>query len=743
MTSANSRSFCIGFLCVVLGLFATTAVPGFAAPPETTSPSWHAGFNDFVKLGHWVPVTITVPVDQEREPIRYAINMLDGDETPVTYEGPLTRTEPARDGHQTFEMLCRFGRRFGVFHIRLFDAAEASVFESDGTIQDSEIQFDSSTDHLTILVSDNEAFGNQIEKATLSNLRDGNRRLVRLNSGQPIPVEPVAWQSVNRIIVPLQSATAMHRDADATWSAMERWVGQGGELVLVGGEALSAMEISPSLNRLLPMNIGEAQRLDSGRTIERFVGNSRQQLIGRNEQGPLFSSLEIDEQFECTTIVEGESGSPLVVRYPHGLGEVTIVAFDLESETITGWSSYPVLLEKIFNRQIIDQKESRTASTKGGSAVTHFGYNDLAGQLLVPLDDFTTVRFLDFTLIAVLISVYILAISVGDWFLLKRLLGRMELTWITFPLTALLFCGIAWTIASLTRPSSIQINQMEILDFDTVNRTSRGTSWMNLYSPSARTIDVAIASETDQGLPITRSIVSWQGLPGDGLGGMETQTTTGFQRIAYRQELEAGQLADGVNCTIKSLPLRVSSTRSLVGRFEMDDWPEFPAALRLKRDRLEGTIENTMPFDIFNARIFFGGYVYLLDQPFRAGDVLSVKTQTKEKTSRNYLNRAAVTGFEEKELGKSQVKPWDPRDKSLTRIADIMMFYSLAGGENYTGLTHGYYPEMDQSELLTLGRAILVGQIASGSRIEIDGEDTRSLYDDSITMVRIVLNVER
>ena len=47
-------------------------------------------------------------------------------------------------------------------------------------------------------------------------------------------------------------------------------------------------------------------------------------------------------------------------------------------------------------------------------------------------------RLVPFWLVAGLIVVYILLIGPGDYFFLRKLVGRMEWTWLTFPLVVLL-----------------------------------------------------------------------------------------------------------------------------------------------------------------------------------------------------------------------------------------------------------------------------------------------------------------
>ena len=82
---------------------------------------------------------------------------------------------------------------------------------------------------------------------------------------------------------------------------------------------------------------------------------------------------------------------------------------------------------------------------------------------------------------------------------------------------------------------------------------------------------------------------------------------------------------------------------------------------------------------------------------------------------------------------------------NVGRIAEMMMFYELAGGRNYTGLSHGYQGKMDMSGLLTSQRAILIGEI-KGQVSQLNAATAKPSsvapeYDQVTTFVRIVLPV--
>ena len=74
----------------------------------------------------------------------------------------------------------------------------------------------------------------------------------------------------------------------------------------------------------------------------------------------------------------------------------------------------------------------------------------------------------------------------------------------------------------------------------------------------------------------------------------------------------------------------------------------------------------------------------------------------------------------------------------------MLMFYDSTGGQEYTGLTHGFHKYVDMTPNLKLNRAILVGQLKKKrlSELTIDGDDASERYDTSVTIVRVMLPVD-
>ena len=491
------------------------------------------------------------------------------------------------------------------------------------------------------------------------------------------------------------------------------------------------------LQRFAPGKVIGATDLDSSRRLEEFC-NSKESFLSKGESMQILQLEDVNGR-----VALGQGDVPLIVRRPMGLGEVAFVVFDPTDKKFQDWKAGSQFVQSLMKLRTGDETTQTAGGTRGGTAVRHSGYKDLVGQMKVPLERFTQLRFIPFALIAALIALYILCIGLGDWFLVGRLFKKHELTWITFPLLAALFCGIAWYGAKVSRPATIQVNQVELVDIDSISRHVRATSWTNLYSPSGQTVDLSLGVSdvaADRNLQLESSRLSWLGLPGDGLGGMLNRANPGLYRTGYVQEV-IPQESDptDVSIAMEDVELQVSSTRPLFGQWNGEFQSRAISRLRFS-NRLEGTFTNPFDVPLKDCRLFYNGSVFIVSGSVPADGDIAIG-DTLEKTVRSYLTRRTRRADDK---NKSQSVVWDPRDVNLSRIMQMMMFYHGSGGASYTGLSHLYHDFIEMTPQCSMDRAVLVGRLKDRvSTIKLDGEDADELYDSSLTIVRVLLPVER
>ncbi len=741
---------CVMMACVLMGLMGKTASTASAYTAvendnvnSSAGPNVSIGIDGFVRLGKWVPIYVNYDSAPNEAPVKYEISVLDCDDAPIAYCGDLIPVSENK-----YQGLARIGRSYGNAELRLLDGSGQAIetVKLPFRGEDKAATITRSTRPLIATIEPNSEFKSAIESYSLVGKQEDSPIVVRLGD---LPTNQLGYDSVETILLVTSDLEQMKQYSKQQIEALMAWVKNGGTLVVSASKnGQQLLADGGLLEPFCPGNFDGLAQCASSKMLERFMlerfNASVDQLIAKRgtvggEPIPMASLSDATGK-----VLVAVNKKPLIINRAIGLGEVLFFGIDLDSDRMKQWSgrdSLVGLLVTLAETSVEDQVGQKAVK---GTSVSTFGYEDLIGQLRAPLDRFTNVKFVAFTWIALLIGLYILCIGPGDFFFLKKLLKKMELTWITFPLLSLLFCGLALGISRMTRPSSIQINQLEIIDIDTIQGWTQGSVWANLYSPSGGSRNISIDRKHNLGFEIDSDVLSWHGLPGDGLGGMWSSPTPGLSKTGYRQTIELGD-AQQPKVSIESLPLQVSSTKPMFGQWWSGN--DISRTSRLTSDDkknggtgLSGTVTNPLPYQLKNCRLVFRDWAYVLDSTFDPGDTFDVRTEPDEKKLSALLTRRFT---QSDEGNKSNNTAWNPTDTNIGRIASMMMFYEAAGGNNYTGLTHRYQPFMDMSRNLYLNRAVLVGEIEQiGAELLVDEKRVTDNYDQSRTIVRIILPVK-
>lgn len=730
------------FAAVLLGCQLSFSLPLSSAhfqPKQESTPSATVsiGFDGKVKLGKWVPIFISL--DPSTSAAKFEVENLDGDDTPVIYKGPLL-SDPKFPGR--YQAWTRIGRTYGKFELRLLNAAddiiETKQFNFTGS--DRVEEFIGSTQELVLTLEPQDLFKKSIESVSSLASREDARIIAALGEKSILPFNWLGYDSADAILMVTSDLERIDRISDVQLDAIETWVKQGGTLILsAASNADRLLSENGRLARFCPGNfVGLGECKNSSR-LETFCDSQEQLLPSKDDAIPIVR-IEDVRGIVLVDNSNAKNRKPLIVKTACGMGKVIFVTFDLDSPRMTEWIGFPKLVENLISGARTE-RETTSSTTSQGSSVSHFGYKDLIGQLRVPLDRFRDVQFVKFAMIALLIGLYILCIGPGDYFLLRKLFKKMELTWITFPLVSLIFCGLAIGISKATRPNTIKINQLEIIDIDTINGEVRGSVWGNLYSPTGQTCSIGLDKSHQLGFEIDSNLITWHGLPGNGLGGMTTTANPGLLKTNYEQSFQIGENGQTLSTEIEDLPLQVSSTKPIFATWWASIEPE--SRVQLNRDprltQLRGRVNYKLPFKLKNCRLIFENWAYVLENPLNPGDTFDVQTGTTEKSLRSILTRKVKL----KKSDRSENSPWDPTDIRVNRIADIMMFYQASGGKAYTNLSHQYHSFTDMTDQLNLHRAILVGEVDEpGAILKVNGKSALAQYDQTTTVVRILLEVQ-
>src|SRR5262249_6523320 len=127
-------------------------------------------------------------------------------------------------------------------------------------------------------------------------------------------------------------------------------------------------------------------------------------------------------------IVAGTAELPLAVRAPHGFGTVTLIALELNREPFLSWDGRTEFWIKLLGLRKHPGTENQSQGAWGARVLS-----DMSSHLRMQLEHFAGVSLVPFQWVAFFIFIYILLIGPVDYLLVKKLLKRMELTWLTFP----------------------------------------------------------------------------------------------------------------------------------------------------------------------------------------------------------------------------------------------------------------------------------------------------------------------
>ena len=546
---------------------------------------------------------------------------------------------------------------------------------------------------------------------------------VQVENAADLPDRWWGYEGVDTIVLTTSDPRVPDSLTPKQRTALVDWLRLGGRLIVSVGSRGGEVLTSDPWQAVAPGRFTEVSPLRERTGLETFGGA---ELPWEHDtfQRTRPQVTRLTDVEGVVLLAEGGSGTdrPLIVRAPHGLGEIIFIGLDLDHPGLARWSGRPRLIASLLTGS---QGRTTDPQTEVRRSVTHLGYDDLVGQLRAALDQFPGVALVNFTTVSVLTVAYLLLIGPGDFLLLRQLRIPRHVTWITFSLVAALFCLAAWYLGGEAHGNQVRVNQVEIVDLDASEKLVRGTTWTHLYSPASARFDVKPSIDAARSVCLDpQSLVSWQGLPGDSLGGLGSRQVALVETDAYFIE-EPGEQAG-----ITGLPVQNASSKSLSVRWWGDAAVEMPSRLvRTEHGPVEGELTNPLPAELTDCLLVYGDWMYRLGT---IGAGQSVTVDPRESLNLEYrLTERTVLNT------KDISTPWDQATTDLPRIVRIMMFHQAARGRNYTGLTHRYQPYIDLTGHARLGRAILAGRAAKPfTLLAPEGDQTTQ------TWCRIVFPVE-
>ena len=554
-----------------------------------------------------------------------------------------------------------------------------------------------------------------------------------------LPGRWYGYDSVDVVVVDTNDKEMLATLSGNRGEALKQWVQRGGHLVVAVSSNWQAVN-DGLLGEMLPVKLNGQAQVSPFDSLESFTGGSHQ-VAFENEPARVAKFEEIDAR--GGKVIASTLSTPLVVRGAFGFGRVTVIGLDVDAKPFSGWPDRALFFVKALDLRGSNSSVNPTAP--GGRIVTN-NVSDLATLIRRSLDQFKGVTLIPFGWVAGFIVLYILLIGPGDYFFLKKVLKRMELTWITFPAIVVTVSLLAYYAAYVVKGTDLRVNKIDVVDVDLEAKAARGTSWVNLFSPQNRDYSVAVVPiSPDREAPAdpksvvapppgTEVVLSWFGAPESGLRGMNTRGQGmgfGGGGYSYAPIGKAEELED--------VRVGIWSTKGFVARW----FGPAPAAgsiveadlVPVGSDRLAGTITNRLPVAMKDAIVAFGKQVY-----YNVGTIEPGATVDIEKT----LDRALASYLQEKRPTFIPVNYYGSQNENINRVDLVreMMFHDsdMSGQGTVASRTHH---ELDLTGQLALGRPMLVATIDRPGTQLVLGNTPGEAKTDQTTLLRVILPLKR
>ncbi len=738
-----------------LGLTVGAAAQSATGDTPRFGKDFVVGFQDFYHLGRWIPLELELIGGRQHVQGQVIIESPDGESYPthLLVDRPIDLPPGAKRTVRAYVLLgsAEEGLR-ATFHYRALEGGPQRSTHMTARPHDNDWPLVPPLDPrqpLTLVVGRGLGFARSAEgEAWDPYAADPQEELdvtavrPRWPDGQepavvePLPIDdlPDRWfgyDAVDLLVLPAQDALNYAQLSDAQRDAILEWVARGGRVLIAGGGTdPRLLEPNGLLGQLLPGRFDRPFNLIEGRGFEQFVPGEGQLPLSRDD--PAVVAVLDDVRGE---VVARDGSIPLVIRGRYGFGSVTYVAINLNEPVLARWSDRDAFLRKLTGW--------RTETGGGGQRGMRYGYHaisDMTSDLIVGLERFEGIPVIPFSLVAVLIGGYILWIGPLDYFIVRHVFKRMTLTWVTFPLIVVVVSFGCYWLAAYIKGDKVRINQASLLDVDLSSGRVRATSWINLYSPDTRRYN--LRAEPSAALPVAPLAddavqLAWLGRPeAYGLGGMGGSGTL----LSFGRSYEI----DPESPTLAPVPLQIASTRPFLARWagQLADPPATLFDVRLETDprpdgvdllRLELTSQ--LPESLTGCGIAYRHHYFPLPnlepgQPVR----LDLRGERQERLfSALSAKGAGSASYDEYH------QHYSPGNVGIESALGAMMFFRMAGSEDFTGLSNNFQSAIDLSGVLEAGHAVLLAKIAEPPTQLNDEARPFEAEQRQVTFLRVVL----
>ena len=541
---------------ILLAVLAVPALPVAAqAAPQTLALTVHVGYHDVVKSGQWMPVSIDVR--NTGADFHGTIEVQPQD----NFKGLFLAGDPV--------YVLPFTLPGGtVKHVRTFVASDVSGspltvrLVSGGRVLASQTASGAIYAGLLVgvLSDDPTAFD---EFAAERFPAAAVAQVVHL-AREDVPTSPVLLRGFDLLAIDDFAADSL---TPTQRGAIEGYVAMGGNLLLgSGGAWRKTLTALPAA--LLPLAATGTEMLPPSAALQTAA------------------PVEVATGAAAGRAWLRDGDRPLILEKTFGTGLVTLATFDWTQGAAAASGSTRGLLRQVGIRSGFGTRPGAATGIGGGAGASIWYGGGSSGSITqrstgfvsalsnVPALDLPSLR-----LTGLLVLLYVLVVGPLNYLVLLRA-GRRELAWITVPVIAVTFAGIAYGLATGTKGRSVQANQIAIVHLAGAGDQADQETYTGIFAPTRGDYSITVGGPQPAIAPIATAY--------GGAGGIGAGTRVQPDRAAV--DLVA----------VTAFTLRGYATESAVPA------PSLTASLSLRNGRLSGTVHNRSRIDFTDEIVAFG-----------------------------------------------------------------------------------------------------------------------------------------
>ncbi|HVK09440.1 MAG TPA: hypothetical protein VM597_11750, partial [Gemmataceae bacterium] len=423
--------------------------------------------------------------------------------------------------------------------------------------------------------------------------------------------------------------------------ALAEWVRRGGRMIVSVGANPDVLNEVKEIRDLLPATVSPTGKRNVPKLTYSWdlTGNivSPRGAIeagGKAEFAVVTPAPRADRSARVLLYEgEGEGRKPLGVQGAYGLGRVTLIGFDLDRPPFAEANQRAPFYENLFSAagyRLPDATANYERAT--GYSSTGPKMDEHVLMLQGSLDYFEGVPVVSFGWVALFILIYIILIGPVDYLFLKKVVKRLEWTWVTFPVIVVSVSAAAYFAAYALKGRDLKINKVDVVDIDLAGRRVDGQTWFTLFSPRIHDYSLGVepAGAAADGGPAWSAgtvasakdtVISWHGAV-ERYGSRSSGSGFFDKRYSYQTAGDPDDPnRDLYAAGIERVPIQVWTTKAFTAKWTAPIHPEKPpvvADLGLAKGSdtyLTGSITSHLPLteNPTDIALMWRGKVFKLD----------------------------------------------------------------------------------------------------------------------------------